>query len=351
MKRRIVFVDQTLISGGAERVLCTIMRMLDPKVFEIHLVLVSYLSSFEYLIPDNVKVHILGIKNSRNALPAFIKKINKIKPDKVFSTSNRTTILVILARFFSINYKIIARYPSMPSLEIKEGLSGWRLWLMKKFYKKVDLIVAQTIEMAAELHEYYQIKTDQIITITNPIDTNNIDDCIKEVENPFKGNNINVVASGRISYEKGFDILIKSFELIIKKNSNFHLHIIGRDEHNNQEKLQQMAIDLKISNHVHFYGFQKNPYMFYKFCDLFVLSSRREGLPNVVLECQYLNKPIVATKCIPVIERLIQHGENGYLVNVEDHIQLAKKILKFKDLVIKSKNNKVKKECFIDLFK
>jgi glycosyltransferase involved in cell wall biosynthesis len=203
---------------------------------------------------------------------------------------------------------------------------------MKIYYKKVDMIIAQTDEMAKELEQFYKIDKEKIKVIMNPVDTKHIDESVENAKNPFENGKINVVASGRMGIEKGFDVLIESFAKVVEKRSDFHLHILGRDIDGNLEKLQKRIAELAISENVTFHGFQKNPYPFYKFCDLFVLSSRREGLPNVVLECQYFGKPVVATKCIPVIERLINNGKNGFVVDVEDVAGLADAILNFRQL-------------------
>jgi len=69
--------------------------------------------------------------------------------------------------------------------------------------------------------------------------------------------------------------------------------------------------------------------------DLFVLSSLWEGLPNAVLENIYLKKPIVATKCIPYMNKLIQNGENGFLVDLNSYKQFAEAILNYKKLSMK----------------
>ena len=66
--------------------------------------------------------------------------------------------------------------------------------------------------------------------------------------------------------------------------------------------------------------------------DLFVLSSKQEGLPNVILENLYLQKPIITTNCIEFLSSLIHHGKNGFIVNVGDYEDMARKILRYKEL-------------------
>ena len=332
-KKKILFVDQKLGGGGAERILCTVMRSLDQSAFDVHLMLTGKKGTLSYLIPDNVVVHELGKKNTRYAFLSYIKSIKKIRPATVFSSLSRTTVLSILARPLCPYYKIIARYPNMPSLENKfRAIKGWRQLIMKLTYNKVDAIISQTEEMAAELHQFYRIDKQNIYTIHNPIDTDYIDECIKNRKNPFNQKYINIVASGRITYQKGFDTLINAFNIALGKERKLRLHILGQNIDQYVSKLKELAHKHKIHNKVVFYGFVENPYPFYKFCDLFVLSSRWEGFPNVLLEHLYLRKKVIATNCLPIIRRLIQNGDNGFIVDIDNEDQLAQAILKYEEL-------------------
>ncbi len=333
-KKRILFVDQNLDGGGAERVLCTMLRSMKTEEFELHLVLVGTMGTLSYLIPDTVKVHELGIRNTRRALLPFIKLVKKIRPHTVFSSLSRTTILSVLARLLCPHYKMVARYPSMPSLEKKWGVStGWRYWLMKLTYNKVDTIIAQTEEMAKELQEFYYIAPSRITTIYNPLDVSFIEHSIKGQESPFDDIFFNIVASGRLSHEKGFDILIKAFSLAASRADRLRLHILGQDSNGYKEKLNDLAAQYNVKEKVFFYGFVKNPYPYYKYCNLFVLSSRREGFPNVLLENLYLGKKVIATNCVPVIERLFENGVNGIVVDVESVQQMGDAILLINTLI------------------
>lgn len=74
-------------------------------------------------------------------------------------------------------------------------------------------------------------------------------------------------------------------------------------------------------------GFQNNPYVYIKYADCFVLSSRWEGLPNVMIESLYLGTPVAAFKCIPIIERIITNGIDGYLAEKDNVSSLANAML------------------------
>ena len=69
---------------------------------------------------------------------------------------------------------------------------------------------------------------------------------------------------------------------------------------------------------MHFTGFSDNPYKWLKYADCFVLASRREGLPNTLIEASYVGVPVVATKCLGVISDIVKDGYNGYMVEMDD---------------------------------
>lgn len=329
--KKILFFDQTLNGGGAERVLCTVMRGLDPKKYEIHLVLITKVGALSHLIPDYVHVHILGIPHTRKAFFPAVKVLRVVRPDIVYTTTVRTALLISITRYFCPYFKFIMRIPIMPDRLISDS-SALHFRLMQFFYKRADYIISQSTEMKKELIRYFGIKDDKIKTINNPVDYEYIDSCTQNAANPFDTNLINVVASGTICSRKGFDVLIKSFAQVVQTNKNYHLHILGRDQKNNTQTLKNLCLNLNIFNNVHFLGFVKNPYPYYKFCDLFVLSSYMEGCPNVILEALYLECPVVATRCVPVLSRIIRDGENGFLVDPGSPEQLRDAILKFKKL-------------------
>ena len=147
-----------------------------------------------------------------------------------------------------------------------------------------------------------------------------------------------VIASGRLREQKGFEFLLRSFNKVIKNNQQFILHILGEDDNNGlyKKELNSLSKTLGIANNVVFHGFVQNPFLYYKYADLFVLSSKWEGLPNVILEALFVQTPVVVTDCIPYFHEILEESKNGFIVNYGDEQAFADRIMQYKELNVNS---------------
>ncbi|PML94606.1 glycosyltransferase [Vibrio breoganii] len=335
MKHKILFFIPHLSGGGAERVAVNIMNQLDSKKYEVYLVILNrkHCEIIDIVSPS-VKLIELGVDKTIISVLKLRNVISTINPHFLFSTLIRSHIAVDLAlKFLKNKPKVIYRSPNSPKLLIEnKQLSGLTKYLLDHSYRRADIVLAQTPEMKKELESYHKVSINKITVMLNPINREYINRSIESENNPFDCRLINVVAAGRLIYQKGFDILIESFSEVIKNNKKFRLFIVGEDVCNEKEKYLNIARNLGISDYVCFLGFQNNPYKYFYFSDLYVLSSRWEGLPNTVLENLYLKKPIIATKCIPFMNELISDGNNGILVDVNNVSELSRAILNYKEI-------------------
>jgi glycosyltransferase involved in cell wall biosynthesis len=120
-----------------------------------------------------------------------------------------------------------------------------------------------------------------------------------------------VGAVGRLSAEKGFDFLIRSTHELVQTGLDLQLLIAGDGD--DQARLQGLVGELGLGDRVRLLGYCSDPRAVYEALDVFVLSSIREGLPNVLLEAMALEVPVVATR-IAGVPRLIEDGTNGLLI-------------------------------------
>jgi glycosyltransferase involved in cell wall biosynthesis len=118
-------------------------------------------------------------------------------------------------------------------------------------------------------------------------------------------------AVGRLSAEKGFDLLIRATAELLRTGLDVGLVIAG--EGGQRPELERLIAELGCAERVHLLGYRQDLRELYEALDLFALSSRREGLPNVVLEALAMQVPVAAT-CVAGVPRLIRDGDNGLLV-------------------------------------
>jgi glycosyltransferase involved in cell wall biosynthesis len=141
-----------------------------------------------------------------------------------------------------------------------------------------------------------------------------------------------VGAVGRLSEEKGFDILIRAADRLLRDGFDFELWIVGTGSQ--RDRLERMIVETDRGDRVRLLGYRADMIDLYGAMDVFALSSLREGLPNVVLEAMALEVPVLATR-IAGIPRLLEDGANGLLVapgNEDDLTAGLRRVLSDNDL-------------------
>jgi len=134
-----------------------------------------------------------------------------------------------------------------------------------------------------------------------------------------------VLAMGRLSNEKGFDLLLAAWSVASAKLSGWTLRIVGDGQM--REQLVQLAGSLGIEHRVIFTPFSDDPYSLYSECGIFVLSSRFEGLPFVLIEAMTCGAPCISFDCPNGPREVIRNGINGLLVPAERVDALANAIV------------------------
>ena len=132
----------------------------------------------------------------------------------------------------------------------------------------------------------------------------------------------NIAAMGRLTTQKGFDMLIEVFAKLLCYHNDWNLVIMG--EGVLKDELKSITRELNIERSVVFAGRVENPFSILSRCDLFVLSSRFEGFPNALLEAMACGLPVVSFDCPTGPNMIIQHEINGLLIPPEDKDKLEK---------------------------
>jgi glycosyltransferase involved in cell wall biosynthesis len=169
-----------------------------------------------------------------------------------------------------------------------------------------------------------QVRADRCYLIHNAIDT---DDYCRTMPVPEAKRLIGapadeflVAAVGRLSAEKGFDLLIRAVANLRRSGRPVGLWIAGDGQE--QASLAQLIAELNAGGYVRLLGHVADPRGLYQAADAFALSSIREGLPNVLLEAMALQTPVVATR-VAGVPKLITDGHDGLLIAPGDEAALG----------------------------
>lgn len=279
------------------------------------------------------KIEVIDLRKYRvvRALLPLCAVIRRTQPDAVYSTMQHANIIAALAcRLSGINTKLVLR-EAVSVHQISEYSSVMQIVLKRltKFsYRYADHIISVSEGVQRDLLiflgytrlEPAQLQRFQVIY--NPIDPElkiralepmrpSPDLAIKDL--PF------VIGIGRLSKHKDFKTLIKAVS-IVQRTHTIGVVILGEGEERNA--LEVLAAKLGV-NTIFMPGFVDNIYPFLRHASVFVLSSRNEGLPNVLIEAQAMGLPLVATRCPSGPEEILDHGQLGELVPVGDATAMA----------------------------
>ena len=320
--------------GGAERVSILFAKTLMQEGWNCKIfVYAGNISKIDILdfIPDTIQTEVIRGR-FRKLFFILFGVIRRERPDVVFaSMPYLIALLAIIRRFVLRSFILIGRQYATPS-----RLTGGKLKSSKRFLPMCDKIIAQTNEMRDEIINLFYVKPEKVVTIYNPIDKELIDEKLREqfvVDKSY----INFVAVGRIAEAKDYEVMLRAFSIFHHTHEKSKLFIVGAILGGEYcQSILKLSKDLGLSEAVSFEGFQNNPYKYIAASDVYLLSSKTEGLPNVMIEAFYIGKPIVATRCIPFIEQTIKDGETGYSVPVGDYNAMAQAMEKAIHLEIAS---------------
>jgi len=315
----ILVVASTLGRDGTSRFITYLANYLSKsKSIKIKLLFFRDvpLESIEKL-NKGVDIEVLKINGKlwQSALKA-IGRILSIRPTYCFFGFHQLLWLSFLSPLFhAFGIKILIRDTIIPTIFHAKD-SKWRKKLNRIAYQRYDYIITQSIDMRDDLVKNWGCNLSKMILINNPVDiahiNSNINTCPKELK---EKRIFTFVAAGRLTEQKGYDIIIQRMSEI-KPHPSFQLLVLGAGELDAQ--LLQLAKTKKVHDYIHFLGYRNNVASYIYHSDALLLSSRYEGFPNIVLEAQALGKPVFANTCLGGINEIIINGENGIACNFED---------------------------------
>lgn len=333
MKKRILFVRPTLGYGGADRVTLNLLKGFDRDLYQCDLALMRAEGEFITDLPSDVRLFDLKSKSLWPMWKPLKQLIAESNYDVLYSTCGGASMPMMLAawlgRFKGITV-VSERNILFPPKKSKAKRRS--MLLIKAFlYKRATWVTAVSKGVAQECKELLGVAPERTRVVYNPIVNETLLEGAKEkVKHPFFNEfNQIVLAIGRFEWQKDYDTLLKAFKKVTQVNDHVGLFILGKGPLENHYRT--MATYLEISDKICFAGFDKNPFKYMAASDVYVLSSRHEGMPGTLVQAMACGVACIATNCPTGPNELIADNENGYLVEVEDSDTMSQRILTLLD--------------------
>ena len=320
---RVLLLIPHLGGGGAERVTALLARGLSARKYELHLGLITGLITLTAsdLVPAGVKIHSLGVRRVRSAALPLMRLVRELRPDLILSGMAHLNFLVLLLRpLFPSKTRVVVRQNAMVSADLRSSrLPVYTRYLYRLLYPQADRIVCQTRAMAADLVSRSGVRDGQVEVLPNPVDA----EAMRAVSQPdlvpdrlgcWQGPGPHLLAMGRLSHEKGFDLLMQAFSSVRIQYPAADLKILGTGPE--LSLLREICATLQLERSVRFGGYVSRPETFFAGATLFVLPSRQEGLPNALLEGAAGGLPIVALPASEGVADLLR-GKRGVWLGAE----------------------------------
>lgn len=328
-REKVVFVLPTLLAGGAERVLLTLMNGLDRERFAPELLVLNEKGSLRDWIAEDIPFHSLGNRRISRSLPVLLKTLNRLKPDVIVSTMAAMNYGVLLIKPLLKNKpRIIIREAVIPSSIAENQAAPWVVRsAYQNLYPKADLVISPAQCIIDEFDSYLKMPLQRHALLHNPVDIAKVraEQVIQPEPDQNRLQTPRFVCAGRLHKQKGFDRLIQA--LVSIRDESWSLHIMG--EGAERQNLEDLIVQNNLQDKVFLDGLVPRPWPQIGAADCFLLPSRWEGLPNVVLEALAAGTPVIAMREAGGVEEIANLAEPGAVSivdKIEDMVMLMKQV-------------------------
>lgn len=331
-KSKIVLVTNDLYPGGSQRVCVNLSNELS-NTHNVHLIVIG--KNLELLNKINKKVNVINLGFNRVSFSFFelFRYFFKNKTTNVISFLNHTNLICMLLKFF-FNFNLIITIHNVvkPPSKNKNYKNMIVFFLSKFLFNKANHIISVANYVKNDLKKSFQIKPK---TIYNPVIYKNNFDKELNKRKILKKNRLNnksyLLHIGSFDEQKNHMFLLEFFKLVSKKyNKKYKLVLLGDGVQ--RKKIENKIKKLSLQKEVFIMGNVNNPEYFIKYSFCFILTSKWEGLPNVIIENMKFKKPMISAKCPGGINEVLPHGKLGFYVslNKDTFLNKFKQIVKSK---------------------
>lgn len=325
-----IFIN-SFTSGGAEKVVLTLLQKFQQKQLDLDVVIIekeqfyelpkqvssTYLTEFETLEKGPLKIPYLFI-----CAPKLKSHVEKNNIKIVQSHLPRAIFINAFAKMLGSKHHAQAIIHARINFEDKPWIYRKLVkWIYRKVLFKMDTVISICDVMKNEQDEYLLLKNHpNHLRIYNPHDLEKIRKMAKETPTDFvfSPEKKYLICVGRWVGLKRFGDVIQALSQL--KDEKVELLFIGNGEE--EMPLKKIAKEHNVASTVHFLGYRDNPYQYLSRADIYVLSSETEGLPNIIIESMICGTPVISSDCISG-PREILHPTSDLTSILKDKIEVG----------------------------
>lgn len=262
-----------------------------------------------------------------NCFFGLIVYIRRERPTVLMSSLSRANIVATLAaRIAGTGTRVVLR-----EANTFHNVDRFTLFLIKKVYPMADTVVSVSNGIAGDLHTLEKLPRDKVRVIYNPVDIEKVRKlAMQGLDHAwFAPHSPPVILGiGRLAPQKDFGLLIRAFTQL-RQTRDARLLILG--EGAERASLEALVDKLGVAEHVSMPGYVDNPYAYIRRAAVVAVSSRWEGMINVIIEAIAVGTPVVSTDCHSGPAEILDNGRIGKLVQVGDADALCRAMISMLD--------------------
>ncbi len=317
----------SLDGGGAERAMASVASGLAARGVPVSLVLATATGPYLSSLHPAVQVVDLRSPSMMRACPRLVQHLRHARPAVLLSAMSHANVVAAVAHRLAMSHArlVLSERVNLSALFAHDRGMRMRVTaaLMRLSYRRADRVVAVSDGVADDLLQHLPLRPEQVVTIHNPVvDEALLRHAAATPAHPWlaePGAPV-VLSAGRLTAQKDFATLLHAFALL-RQSRPLRLVILG--EGDLRVALLAQARDLGVADDVALPGFDANPFSAMRAAGLFVLSSRFEGLPGVLIQAMACGTRVVSTDCPSGPREVLQDGRWGRLAPVGDAPALA----------------------------
>lgn len=323
---RLAFYIPNLSVGGAEQVTVDIVNGLAARGHDVELVISHATGELLPKVSDQVTVTTLGstrlpVAGIAAHVPALARYLCRVEPAAIFPQMTHASVTCLAARrLVDVETAVFptkhCAFGESDEVTLKsEALKR----LATVLFPTADRVVGVSRGVADSLVEKMDLDPDRVDVLHNPVETESIRERARQpVDHEWvEDDDVDVVLFvGRLERQKDLETWLRTFARVHEANPHTRGIVAGKGSQ--REALRSLATELGIEDVVSIPGYVQNPYRFMHEAGTFLLTSRYEGLPTVIIEALACGSPVVATDCPSGPREILDDGEYGRLAAVGD---------------------------------